>query len=247
MRKLFFLLMAICGVMLTGCAQLVQLNDQESDVLAEYMAGTMLRHDGNYKEALIYPETTETEETDTAEAALTENTIETTETTDNTATADASARMPGAVTPPAGTQNGTITSLANIFKSPFKGNFNITCSNYKFYDSYPDENNLFTLEAAKDKKLLAIAFNVKNITKKAKTLDLKYDNLTYQLTNNEDIVYYPMMTLLDNDIQYINLDIAAGKTQKAVVLFDVPKNIDMSDMMLTISYEDKTTVLDLNQ
>jgi hypothetical protein len=240
-RKLFLLLIVICGVTLTGCAQLIDMNDQESDVLAEYMAGTMLRHADNYDEALIYPETTETAET-----------AETTETTDisdpiNNTIENTTEETPDITTTLDDSQNGNIVNLENMFKGILKDNFGVTYTDYKFYDSYPDENEFFTLETTKDKKLLAVTFNVKNITNKSKTLDLKEYNLIYQLTDNEDITYNPMMTLLNNDIQYINLKIAAGKTQKAVILFNVPKDIDMTNMKLAITYKDKTTLLELNQ
>ncbi|MGB8453337.1 MAG: DUF4352 domain-containing protein [Anaerocolumna sp.] len=251
MRKLFFLIIVICGVMLTGCAQLIDMSDQESDVLAEYMAGTVLRHADNYEEALIYPEqTTETKEsTDTAENPEMTKTPGTTETSDikNNTLEGRSNEVPGMAETSEDLDNSKIISLASLFQDVLNSKFSINYEGYNLYESYPEENEFFTLEATKDKRLVTVTLNVNNITKKNQTLDLKKFNLNYQLTNNEDIVYNPMLTLLNNDIQYINLGIAAGKTQKAVILFEVPKNIDMSKMMLTITYKDKTSLLDLNQ
>ncbi len=247
MRKLFLLLIVICGVTLTGCAQLIDVNDQESDVLAEYMAGTMLRHANNYDEALIYPETTES--TESAETAESTDAAKTTDISDpiNNTIEDTSAETADITSTLDDSQNGNTVNLESIFNGILKDKFGIAYTDYKFYNSYPDENEFFTLETTKDKKLLAVSFNVKNITKKSETLDLKDFNLIYQLTDNEDTVYNPMMTLLNNDIQYIDFKIAAGKTQKAVILFNVPKDIDVSNMKLTITYKDKTTLLDLNQ
>lgn len=241
MRKLFFLLIAICGVMFTGCAQLIDLNEKESDVLAEYMASTMLRYDKNYDEALIYPEET----AETADSVKTGSDTDTKpdNTTEQTGDDNAS------VTPDTSgdSQYGAVASLAGMFKDILKDNFSISYEAYKSYDSYPDEDQLFTIEASKGKKLLVFNFNVKNITDKNKKLDLMNYSIAYQLTDNKSIVYYPMMTLLNNDIQYINLGIAAGTTKKAVVLFEVPKDIDMSDMLLALTYKDKTTFLDIDQ
>lgn len=255
MRKLLFLLITICGVVLTGCAQLIDLSENESDVLAEYMAGTMLRHADNYEEALIYPEET----TEENEASIAPNTTETASDTDiessdiaDQAQADTAVQSSGNNTAVAQnlsvkSQNGTIVSLASMFKDIYKNNFSITYQNYKAYDSYPDENNLFTIESAEGKKLIAFTFNVKNITKKSQKLDLMKYNISYQLTDNNSSVYYPMMTLLDNDIQYINLGIDAGKTRKAVILFELPEKVDVSHLLLTLTYEDKTTFLDISQ
>ena len=212
MRKLFFLLITICGVMLTGCAQLIDLTEKESDVLAEYMAGTMLRHADDYEEALIYPEETSEEK----DALVTADMPETASNTDNTAklpqaaNANLSQAANGDLSPEntavplnlsAKSQYGAIVSLASMFKDIFKNTFSITYQNYKAYDSYPDDNDLFTIEPAEGKKLIAFTFNVKNITKKSQKLDLMKYNISYQLTDNNSSVYYPMMTLLNNDIQ----------------------------------------------
>ncbi len=255
MRKLLFLLITICGVVLTGCAQLIDLTENESDVLAEYMAGTMLRHTENYEEALIYPEET----TEEKEAAIAPDMTETASETDleshnltgqsQNSTAAQSSENNKAVAQNLSVQSqyGTIVSLANMFKGIFKNSLSITYQNYKAYDSYPDENELFTIEPAEGKKLIAFTFNVKNITKKTQKLDLLKYNISYQLTDNNSSVYYPMMTLLANDIQYINLGIDAGKTRKAVILFELPEKVDMSHLLLTLTYEDKTTFLDISQ
>ncbi len=255
MRKLLFLLITICGVVLTGCAQLIDLTEKESDVLAEYMAGTMLRHADNYEEALIYPEETSEEK----EVPITPNTAETVSNTDvestniaDQAQANTAGQSPENIT--AVTQNlsvksqyGTIVSLTSMFKDIIKNTFSITYQNYKAYDSYPDQKNLFTIEPAEGKKLIAFTFNVKNITKTNQKLDLMKYNISYQLTDNNSSVYYPMMTLLNNDIQYINLGINAGKARKAVILFELPENVDVSNLLLTLTYEDKTTILDISQ
>ncbi len=232
MRKLFFLLITICGVMLTGCAQLIDLTDKESDVLAEYMAGTMLRYAGDYEEALIYPELPQADNAGIPQTTRVDLSPENTAVPLNLS---------------AKSQYGTIVSLAGMFNDIFKNTFSITYQNYKAYDSYPDGNDLFTIEPAEGKKLIVFTFNVKNITKKSQKLDLMKYNISYQLTDNNSSVYYPMMTLLNNDIQYINLGINAGKSSKAVILFELPENIDVSHLLLTLTYEDKTTFLDISQ
>lgn len=258
MRKLFFLLITICGVVLTGCAQLVDLTEKESDVLAEYMAGTVLRHVDDYEEALIYPEETSEDK----EVSVTPGSAEIASDTDSkpdnadvlanvTALAEEGSQSPvnTAVTQNLSvkSQYGTIVSIASLFKDIFKDTFTITYQNYKTYDSYPDENDLFTIESAEGKQLIAFTFNVKNITKKNQKLDLMKYNIFYQLTDNNGSVYYPMMTLLNNDIQYINIGMKEGKAAKAVILFELPKNIDLSHLLLTLTYEDKTTFIDISQ
>ncbi|WFR59694.1 hypothetical protein QA584_11580 [Anaerocolumna sp. AGMB13025] len=245
MKKLLFLLIAICGVALTGCAQLIDMNEQESDVLAEYMAGTMLRYDKNYDKALIYPEQT-TETTETADKMEPVETTGNSDTKNNTTDQKMDQTKPGSDSTDSA-QTINIVNLDTIFNKALKNNFKIALKEPGFFDSYIDKNNLFSIEPSKGNKILAVSFHVKNITKMNKKLNLKDYDIVYKLTDNKDMVYMPMLTLLDNDIQYINLEVAAGKTQKAVILFDVPKDFKLTNMKLMISYNDKTAILDLNQ
>lgn len=243
MKKQFFLLITICGVMLTGCAQLVDLTDNESDVLAEYMAGTMLKYDSNYKEALIYPEETieneDISETDNIMHVSTDNkTVDQSQTPEYTKVTQKL---------PANTQNITLVSAAEVFKDILKNHFSVTYQGYKTYGSYVDENDLYAIEAAKGNKIVAFQFNIKNVTNKQQKLALLNKKISYQLVDKDNNVYYPSMTLLNNDIQYINVRVNAGKTKKAVILFELPKNADVSKMMLSLAYEDEIAVIDISR
>lgn len=235
----------LCGVTLTGCAQLVDMDEQESNMVAEYMAGTVLRHTENYDEALIYPDTTETDKNSGAAAAVT---------TEPTATpsATAPAKTDESTTEEAVNSADDNDGLKEVGFSDFmnvlgKDKFDITYSKYKFYDSYPVENDYFTIVPSKGQQLMLLTFKVKNTTDKTQTFNLSESQIIYELESADGKVYSPMMTLLEEDIQYINLKIGAGKSQKAAIVFDVSKNIDKSDLKLKISYKDKTTTLDLNK
>jgi hypothetical protein len=238
----------LCGVTLTGCAQLVDMDDQQSDMVAEYMAGSVLRHTENYDEALIYPESTETEETNSTDKVTA--TIMPTTTPEVTAPATKTEEDNAAIT------NAPTTDEKNNFKkvdfSDFmnvigKDKLKITYNKYNLYDSYPDENDYFTIVPSKGKQLLILTFNVKNVTNATQVFNLSESQIVFELESAEGKTYNPMMTLLTEDIQYINLKIGAGKSQKAVIVFDVLKSMDKSKMKLNISYKDKTTTLDLNQ
>lgn len=251
MRKILLFIVVLCGIMLTGCTQLVELTDQESDMLAEYMAGVVLKSDTDYEDALIYPEETEEvpeatidgakailETTDSIETTTSNETSDVIETSidENTATLEYAT----AVKPE---QNQETAEFLNLTEEVGNGKFSITYSNYSFYDSYPNDknNNYFTLEASANRKLLMVSFDIKNLSNKTQSLNLIEANINYQLDCNTGTIYKPMMTLLINDIQYINLDVAAGKTRKAVIVFDVLKDVDISNINLNISNQDKTT------
>jgi hypothetical protein len=229
--------------MLTGCVQLEELTDKESDMMAEYMAGAILKNDTNYEDALTYP--------DEIKKLLEANTDKTLELGNSVETADSSETVASTET------NSTETTTSkeeqsqdsvidmNLTTEMGNGKFSITYSDYTFYDSYPsnEDNNYFTLETSSDRQLLIISFDIKNVTRKKANFNLIKSNFKYQLDINTGTIYKPMMTLLVNDIQYINLDISAGKTNKAVIVFDVYRDVDMSNINLIISNQDKTSII----
>lgn len=60
-NKIFLAVTGLIMLVLTGCASSISLTDNESDLVAEYIAGLMFKYDKNYEETLILPEE-ETEE-----------------------------------------------------------------------------------------------------------------------------------------------------------------------------------------
>jgi len=241
-RKLFLFIIVFCGVILTGCTQLVELSDQESDMLTEYMAGIVLKHDVNYDDALLDPEdianvsevNTDTMETVLEPAATVEPT--------------ASVKPLASVEPAASLeidQDKPTAEYVSLSEVMGKSKFSITYDKYAVYDSYPnyEDNNYFTLETSADRQLLMVSFHIKNKSNKTQTLNLIESDIQYQLDMDAGAIYQPMMTLLVNDIQYINLHIAAGETKEAVIVFDVLRDADLSNTNLVISMHDKETII----
>jgi hypothetical protein len=241
MKKLFLSFVLLCGFLLTGCAKLTELSDQESDMLAEYMAGSLLKYDKNYEEALINPEYIKDSEKEEVQ-----NINKNSETVDNQ-------QNDNQVSEDSKNQEDTnipqinIVSFQNILKDTKKDNFDISYSKYKIYDSYTAEDGYLVIETTRDKQLAVVKFDVKNLTKSRQNLNLIKSGFNYQLDTGVGTVYEPMMTLLVNDIQYINLDLDAGEKINAVIVFNINKGTDLSKANLTIEYQDKTTIIDLNK
>ncbi len=250
MKKYLIILVALCGVILTGCAQTVDISNQESDMLAEYMAGVVLKQDSNYKEALL--DLDNTQETEPTDSMKLENSteavasIETVETKEPTASLDSNSTKESYKSVEL-KQSEDIANYMSLTQDMGNNKFNIDYADYALCDSYTNDtdNNYFSLETSSDRKLLVVSFDVKNLSDKTESLNLIESGFKYQLDVNTGTIYQPMMTLLVNDLQYINLDIASGETKKAVIVFDVLRDIDLSNINLIISNQDKTTIIKL--
>jgi hypothetical protein len=56
-----------------------------------------------------------------------------------------------------------------------------------------------------------------------------------------------MVTLLDTDLNYIDYTLKAGKSDAAVLVFDVPENVNKDGLSLSISLNGQNTEINLNE
>lgn len=250
MKKSFLLIALCCGVMLTGCAKLTDVTEQQSDELAEYVAGTVLRYTKNYDEALIYPDTTKEEVLPVKNTSLVEEkndttkienvTDETVKTPQNTETTQVKEEE---VTEPAKDS----VSVKQLFEEVIGNKYVVSYKGNESYKTYPKSNESLTLEAEKGYKFITFKFNVKNTTKKESNVNLVNKDITYSLSNKSGVSYKPCITLLTNDIQYFKAKIGSNKSKKAVIIFQVPEDVKEKDLTLSINYKDKSAVIALSK
>lgn len=272
MKKLLLSIILLCGGMLTGCVQLVDMSEEESNIIAEYTAGSYLQQT-NYKENLIYPkeevaanQTTKDEKTTVnseknatvnATKSLTNSEDKTLEvnvvdsglknTTNSSQNTTSSNKDSNSTKESNSTKNDTVTKELSINDIVNYKNFSIQYLNYKVLNSYQSKMNgtYFNLEPDTGSKLLVVHFNIKNISDKTGEFNLIGKQLQYKLSDsNKD--YLPMLTLLNEDLQYIDITIKPGKTYNAVIVFEVPKNIDKSKISLNVSKNTKTANIVMN-
>jgi len=222
---------------MTGCAQLVTLDENQSDVIVEYMAGTVLRHSNNYEEALIYP--VETAE-DTKKEVQTVTTKVQEESADNVINTALHAGQSNETV-----EQGINVNIDSLFTDISGGDFTVAYKGYAFYDSYPETNGYFTLEPAQGKKILEITFKLTNLSGKNLDINLIKKNISYKLTDSKGVVYGSMLTLLENDLQFLNLRIPKGKSKEAVILFEVSKDLSKKGLKFNASYNGETADIEL--
>lgn len=230
---------------LTGCAsKSVSLTEKENDMIAEYIAGKLLQYDKEYDKALVYNQDIAGEETIGQEPIETGTntpvpTVSTTPTTPTVSTAPE--EDPNNVS---ATVAPTYVELSQVFN---KKEFNITYSKFDYYSSYPKDSKptYFTFEASKDNQLIIVEFDITNLTDKSDTLNLIKSNIKYQIIVNEENTYSSLLTVLENDISYLNMKLDANETEKAVLAFEVPKNSVINNLSLLASKDDNTAMIKL--
>lgn len=221
----------IVMIFLTGCMTKFKANDVQTDATAEYMAGLLLKNNEDYKQALTplkditKPEPIEVEDT----KQQVEDTIGPVSTGETLPEKDEDEK------------GYTLTEVIG------ESDFDIQYKGYDIVDTYPEEpeSTYFTLTPRKGHRLLVTTFSVKNITESEKILNLSKAEMLYQLDVNVGTVYKPQLSLLENDLQYIDVAIPAGDKISAVLIFEISDKTDVSNINLIISRGKKSEIIEI--
>ena len=215
MRQIRFLctVLAVSVLSLTGCADIKNLYEEQENEIAEYAAGVLLQNSDKYPYRLITKKEKEVTETPTPMPA----TPTPTPTSAAAQASDAPQESQPEQTAAAPEDSKKEVSLDDLYH--LKG-VSVLYTSYRLADKYGSSQ----IRAEQGKKLLVAEFSLKNNSgakKKVKLIDRR--KITYQL-NVDGTTYSPQISLLENQLDYLETVIAKGKSQKAVLVFQVDKN-----------------------
>jgi hypothetical protein len=244
MKRWKLIPVALLMVTLTGCIQENRLPDQKADIIAEYMAGLVLKYN-SYDSSLLPMNMLEEEKTeevveeaneltnasDQSEDANTA-TEQASQNEDNTAKSNESTTKPSEE-PEEQLQNYTLSEVIGMKE------FAIDYSEYELTDTY-SENDYFSITARKGYQLLIATFTVKNQSKEKAIFNLNKREIKYQLDVNSGTIFKPLLTYSDRDIQYINMPFEKEETKNVVLIFEIPQKTELSDLNLIVSSDDKS-------
>ena len=137
----------------------------------------------------------------------------------------------------------TAATLNDVYKSD---GFEVVYGGAGEYSRYPKNEGYFSLVAADNMKLYVVEFSIRNKTDKKKKFS-QNDGVTYNLTFDGSNYIKPSLTLLENDMQTIEVAIAGGKSSKGVIVFNVPKAADRNKAKLKVSNGNKSYTLNVAQ
>ena len=238
MKKTRLVILLSLILSLTGCIKEYKYTEEQTDIYAEYIAGVLLASDDNYKANLIpYYEIQEYEK----EVALsTEAPTPTPDTADPTSI-------------PTGDTDLDEMAHANDYtiNDVIEGeDFDIQYTGYNLQGTYPENfmDAYFSITPSEGKQLLVMSFEFKNTSNKENYINLADTRVGYQLDVSDTRTQKPMLTLLENDLQYIKLNVDAGEKETAFLIFEVSNDIDVDEgvINLRISKDDKTATISLD-
>ncbi|MBQ7944690.1 MAG: DUF5067 domain-containing protein [Lachnospiraceae bacterium] len=238
-------MIAMVALLLTGCVDnMPDMTKEQSELVAEYAAGLLLKYSPNYEygladdEALVEEETlieessieeSSNEETSTEEAAEKESSKEeeSSVTTEIDIHVGADKTEPDVKYIPINStetvvlqENPYEVELADVIEATDLG---IRYTYYEICNEYPNgsSNSGFTVQPQKGKKLLVIHFKLENKSNEALACDLFDSGIRMKVNLNEQGFEKTMSTLLMNDITTYIEDVKAGESTDVVTVMEV--------------------------
>ena len=210
-------LLCIGMVALTGCDSLDYTNEQE-DVIANYAANILLRHDKNYKSDYISEEETTSKEEDT------KVTEEETTTVDNSVNGD--------------TNVGKVSSAEDVTSAlHLPDGVTAQYVDYDVVDQYPDDSStdIFVMKAVENSKLLVVKFNISNTTSQDISINIMSSVQKFKGIVNDAKKYNAQLTLLLDALNTYEGTLKAGTSQTLILVYQT--QLDEKDDVKSLSVE----------
>ena len=227
----------------TGCGSDITLTNEQNELIAEYIAGVLLKYSNeyyyNYSKVNRVASNSSSSQTTAplqSQAASPEQTAINNKPEQTTVNGQTTApTTPG--------DNGGPSSdvFGMLAKTLDSSNITVSFSKCVICNEYP-EGDLVTVPSTSGKKILAVEMNVTNNSPSAVTLSGRGKGIVMQIKVNDAYDYSQMGTILNYDVANMtSFKVDAGGTQKAVALFMIPDSVATSinkiELVLTVGGE----------
>lgn len=238
MKKMNVLLCSMAAAfMMTGCGEMPDLTQEESELISEYAVGVLLKYDTGYNNRLVDTmaddpeEETELPEEENPEEEPEPEMEEPAEVVDVSQDEE---------TQPA------VSSVEEYYGIP---NVMISYTGYELADSYPPSEEgavpVFSMDASAGTQLLVLKFNVQNTSGQDQQMNMLGYGATFRVSVNGEASKGALATMLVNDMQTYDDVIPANTSVEMVSIVEVPQgtNVGSIEFILRGNGEDGTLTL----
>lgn len=237
-KRKWALIVTASMIFMTGCGNAMpEVTDEQMNTIGEYAAVQLLKYDADSRSRLVDAETIEREEKKQAawEAARQKEPEPTPEPEGMGKVDD---------TPVVGGEQaaGSASSLEEYFELP--QGMSVQYGGYQICDSYPQSGteDFFALDAAEDKKLLVLSFQIENTADSEQSVDLFAKSATYKVTINGSYIRSALTTILLNDISTYKDTLPAHSSKEVVLLVEIDESLsnDITSIVMNLKNESKS-------
>lgn len=234
MKKLIVCILSCMMIfLLVGCDKQVTLNTEENDLIAEYIAGVMLKYSfsdkWNYEKAVS--------RVDSYKPKNPASTIGGGATINNTTPTQSSTSTP---TTAATSTKDVMEALSSALGMD---GLDIQYKTYSVGERYPTQEYAISVPAGEGYKVLALEFELTNNSNSAIDLDTYNKGVVFRLALGER-AFTQYASMLKNDLVFLkDVSVESGSTYTAVVLFQIPDSLADSVSGGTLSvYHNSTSI-----
>lgn len=208
MRKKLIALALAVAISATGCG-VVDLSDENKNIIAEYMAGEILKYNKDYSGTIEY------------DRSVLEPTPEPTVAPNKPAATPKPLDQGDSQDPAVGeSDDGTGETNTEVSLSELYGTTGIKVKHTTYTSGKSYGSDYSTIAANPGKKLIVVYFNIKNTSSKTTRLNLSDKSVTYELYKNDKSYGEPLLTIAKGDMQYFNEKLKSGQNRQGVLIFE---------------------------
>lgn len=254
---LFAALVLSSCILMSGCASIPDLSEDEEEMVTEYAASLLLKYDSENHSRLVstdsyvnayntavriyedskqqYYDAIQAEEDARREEAKAQEELN----------AGYAENTTGPMHSSDGTGGALVVDARSIADFIGASGFSIDYAGYDILDSYPEDFDDFTfsMDATTGNDLLVIYFNVTNMLSGTNTLDVFNVNPTFKTSVNGDKYLSVFKTIiLEDDMSVYLGDFSGNESKRLVLVTEVPDGTTLNSLGLRISIgEDSIT------
>lgn len=240
MKKMNVLLCSVAAAfVMTGCGEMPELTQEESELISEYAVGVLLKYDTAYNNRLVdtpaddpAEEETELPEEENPEEEPEPEMEEPAEVVDVSQDEEEAQPM--------------VSSVEEYYGIP---NVMISYTGYELTDSYPPSEEgavpVFSMDASAGTQLLVLKFSVQNTSGQDQQMNMLGYGATFRVSVNGEASKGALATMLVNDMQTYDDVIPANTSVEMVSIVEVPQgtNVGSIEFILRGNGEDGTLTL----
>lgn len=224
--------MMLC--LLGGCLEATPLTEEEMDVVAEYAASLLLKYDKHYETPLFYTEELEARLTPTPTPTPK---ADVSKPSGNGSVTDASSTVTAIPTPAPYDHEETTRQLTDILAVE---DITVTCVGCELKKSV-ESTEYFSLVAKEGRQYAVVSFLLHNETDQDLVFDASGNGLEYSIDINTKTVSRVSLSMLENDLQYMEIPVPANGTAEAVLVFEIAEG-EPETIHLIVEDEAENTV-----
>lgn len=229
-------LLAMSAVLLTGCVDsMPELTDEQSEIIAEYAAGLLLKYSPNYNYKIASEEEVAAAMASRQEVPEPETENET-ETGSEQAEDENNQNISSSETEPSESGTEPVQFVADLDFAAELGidDLIIRYQSFEICSSYPQNNSGFSVDAAQGRKLLVMHFDMEGLPEEDVDCNLFDYDIKMRVNINETVSATVLSTMIPNDLASYMDVVHAGEIVDLVAVAEIDDMTEEEIQSLTL-------------